>query len=234
MRHRARAMLFLLLGLSTALTALTGCQQATPAPAARQGRPATPADSPPGAPPTGPLVAFLGDSLTAGYELPEAQAFPALVGDRLRKEGVPIRVVNAGVSGDTSAGGLRRLDWLLSQHPDVVVVELGANDGLRGQPVAEMETNLRAIVEKIRAAGARVLLLGMRLPPSYGPLYVRRFEAVYPRIARELHVPLVPFLLEGVAGRPDLTLPDGLHPNAAGHRIAAENVLPSLRTLLGR
>lgn len=223
MPHRARVTVFLLLTL--ALPLLTSCQQATPEPQPRQGRPAA-------APVEGPLVAFLGDSITAGYELPEAQAFPALLGERLRQGGIPVRIVNAGVSGDTAAGGLRRLDWLLSQHPDVLVVELGANDGLRGRPVEEMAANLRSILQKARAAGARALLLGMRLPPSYGPLYVRRFEAVFPRLAEEQKVPLLPFLLEGVAGRPDLTLPDGLHPNAAGHRILAENLLPLLRDLL--
>lgn len=201
---------------------VAACQQATPGPGPRQGPPRA----------GGPLVVFLGDSLTAGYDLPEAEAFPAVVAETLAAEGKPIRAVNAGVSGDTTAGGLRRLDWVLSQRPDVVVVGLGANDGLRGQPPEEVEANLGAIVRKARGVGARVLLLGMRLPPSYGPLYVRRFEAVYPRLARELDVPLVPFLLEGMAGDPALTLADGLHPNAAGQRVVAGNVVAELRKLL--
>jgi acyl-CoA thioesterase-1 len=140
--------------------------------------------------------------------------------------------VNAGVSGDTSAGGLRRLAWLLKQKPDVVVVELGANDGLRGQPLAGVEANLRDIVARSRAAGARVLLVGLRVPPSLGGDYARDFAAIYPRLARELDVPLVPFLLEGVAGDPDLNLPDGIHPNAEGQRRVAELMLPHLEIIV--
>ncbi len=183
---------------------------------------------PPTTAPEGPLVVFLGDSLTAGFGLGEPQAFPAILGEKLEHEGRPIRVVNAGVSGDTSAGGLRRLDWVLGLRPDVLVVGLGANDGLRGQPAAAVEANLRAIIVRAREAGVSVVLLGMRLPPNLGPAYVEKFEAVYPRLARELDVPLVPFLLKGVAARPDLNLEDGIHPNADGQRIVAENVLPVL------
>jgi len=215
-----------LLAATLCLTVFAACRQATPEPAGGQGHPPgqTAAE--------GPLVVFLGDSLTAGYGLSEKQAFPSLVGETLRAEGRPIRAVNAGVSGDTTAGGLRRLDWVLSQRPEVLVVGLGANDGLRGQLLEEAERNLRRIVERARDAGARVLLLGMRLPPSYGPLYSRDFDALYPRLADELDVPLVPFLLEGVAGRPELNLDDGLHPNAQGQRVLAENMLPHLRRLL--
>jgi acyl-CoA thioesterase-1 len=173
-----------------------------------------------------PKVVFLGDSLTAGYRLPVAEAFPALLAERLAASGRPARVVNAGVSGDTTAGGLARLDWILSQQPDLVVVELGANDGLRGLPLEASEANLRAIVEGSRAAGAEVLLLAMRLPPNYGADYTRSFEAIYPRVAAEAGATLVPFFLAGIAGQPELNLPDGIHPNAAGHRRAAENLLP--------
>jgi acyl-CoA thioesterase-1 len=179
-----------------------------------------------------PLVVFLGDSLTAGLGLAEDQAYPALVRDRLTEEGLAVRVVNAGVSGDTTAGGLRRLGWVLRQRPEVVVVGLGANDGLRGLPVEESERNLREIVRRARAAGAEVVLLGMRIPPNYGPDYAEAFAAVYPRIARELDVALVPFLLEGVGGDPELNLPDGIHPNAEGHERVAENILPVLRRAL--
>jgi acyl-CoA thioesterase-1 len=140
--------------------------------------------------------------------------------------------VNAGVSGDTSAGALRRLEWLLQQRPHVVVVELGANDALRGQPVSAIEANLRAIVEQSRAAGARVLLVGMRVPTSYGPEYAGDFAAMFPRLAKSLGVPLVPFLLEGVAGRPRLNLEDGIHPNAEGQKVVAATVLPHLERLL--
>jgi acyl-CoA thioesterase-1 len=179
-----------------------------------------------------PLVVFLGDSLTAGLGLAAEQAFPALVGEELARRGAPIRVVNAGVSGDTSAGGLRRVDWLLRQRPDVVVVCLGANDALRGQPVAGIEANLRAIVERARAAGASVLLAGIQVPPSYGTDYAGAFAAVYRRVSGDLDVPLLPFLLEGVAGRPELNLPDGIHPNALGHERVASLVAERLEPLV--
>jgi acyl-CoA thioesterase I len=181
---------------------------------------------------SGPLVVFLGDSLTAGLGVAEEQAFPALVRERLVEEGVPVRVVNAGVSGDTSAGGVRRLEWVLRQKPDVVVVGLGANDGLRGVSLASTEANLEDIVRRGKEGGARVVLLGMKIPPNYGPEYGAGFEAIYPRVARKLEVPLVPFLLEGVGGEADLNLGDGIHPNAEGHRRVAENVLPLVREAL--
>lgn len=188
----------------------------------------------PGAPRgSGPVVIFLGDSLTAGLGLGEEQAFPARIAERLREAGTPIRLVNAGVSGDTSAGGLRRLPWLLRQHPDVLVVGLGANDGLRGLPLAGVEANLREIVRLAREAGARVLLLGMRIPPNYGGDYAGGFAALYERVAQDLDVPLVPFLLEGVGGDPDLNLPDGIHPNPEGHDRVAGNVVPYLSEVLG-
>jgi acyl-CoA thioesterase-1 len=179
-----------------------------------------------------PTVVFLGDSLTAGLGLAAEEAWPALVAEQLAARGTPIRAVNAGVSGDTSAGGLRRLAWLLRQRPDAVIVELGANDGLRGQPVAGVEANLRTIVERSRRAGARVLLVGLRVPPSLGGEYARQFADLYPRLARELDVPLVPFLLAGVAGDPTLNLPDGIHPNAEGQRRVAALVRPHLERVL--
>ena len=193
---------------------------------------ATPAGSTTRTPRREPVVVFLGDSLTAGLGLSAEEAWPTLLDDQLATAGTPIRAVNAGVSGDTSAGGLRRLAWLLRQRPDVVVVELGANDGLRGQPVTGVEANLRQIVERSRAAGARVLLVGLRVPPSLGGDYARQFADLYPRLARELDVPLVPFLLEGVAGDPNLNLPDGIHPNAEGQRRVAAVVRPHLERLL--
>ena len=177
------------------------------------------------------LVVFLGDSLTAGYGLEEEQAHPAIVGSALDAEGFPVRVVNAGVSGDTTAGGLARLDWLLRQEPDVLVVSLGANDGLRGLALEHTEGNLRRIVERAREAGARVLLSGMLMPPNYGP-WAEEYNAVFPRLAAELDVPLIPFLLEGVADRPELNLADGIHPNVEGQRRVAKTVLPHLRPLV--
>jgi len=179
-----------------------------------------------------PLVVFLGDSLTAGLGLAEDRAFPALVARQLGDE-MPVRVVNAGVSGDTTSGGLRRLDWLLRQDPDLLVVELGANDALRGQSVEGIEKNLRAIVGRAREAGVPVLLVGLRIPPSYGAEYAESFRAIYPAIARDLDVPLVPFLLEGVAGHPDLNQPDGIHPTAEGHQVVAETVGPWVLRALG-
>jgi len=183
---------------------------------------------------TDPLVVFLGDSLTAGLGVNEDQAYPALVAKRLVAEGHPVRVLNAGVSGDTSAGGLRRLEWLLAQRPAVVVVSLGANDGLRGLALDQTESNLRAIVTRARAAGCRVLLLGMMVPPNYGPDYGPKFAAMFPKLAKELDVPLVPFLLEGVGGRPELNQGDGIHPTAAGHRIMAETVYPRLAAVVAK
>jgi len=181
----------------------------------------------------GPRVVFLGDSISAGLHLPAHAAFPARLASALGESAQPFQLVNAGVSGDTSAGGLRRLPWLLKQKPDVVVVELGANDGLRGQPVAQIEANLRAILTAVAAANARALLLGMRIPPSYGEPYVSEFAAMYERVARDTGVAFVPFFMEGVAGVPALNLPDGIHPTAAGHERLAERLKGPLAALLG-
>jgi acyl-CoA thioesterase-1 len=178
-----------------------------------------------------PVVIFLGDSLTAGLGLDEGQAYPALLDRQLREEGRPARVINAGVSGDTTAGGLSRLGWLLKQRPDLVVVGLGANDGLRALPLTEVESNLRAIILRAQAAGARVLLLGMRIPPNYGP-YADQFAAIYPKLAKEMHVPLVPFLLDKVGGIRSLNQSDGVHPTARGQEIVARNVRPYLEKML--
>ena len=175
------------------------------------------------------VLVILGDSLTAGLGVAPDEAYPALLEARLRRDGFLYRVVNAGVSGDTSAGGLRRVDWVLRSRPSLVVVALGANDGLRAQPVAALRDNLTAIVTTLRAAGARVLLAGMRLPPNYGPDYAAAFAGAFPAVARATSVPLLPFLLEGVAGDPALNQADGIHPNARGHRIMAETVWRALR-----
>ena len=174
-------------------------------------------------------MVFLGDSISAGLHLSAEEAFPALLERKLGFE-----LVNAGVSGDTTAGGLRRVDWLLKQAPALVVIELGGNDGMRGQPIASIEQNLRTIIEKVRASGAKVLLLGMRIPSSYGREYSAEFEAIYPRLARELDLAFVPFFMEGVAGVPEQNLPDGLHPTAAGHEKLAQALTEPLRKLLGK
>ena len=178
------------------------------------------------------VIVALGDSLTAGFGVTAEESYPALLQARLTREGFHYRVVNAGVSGDTTAGGRRRLDWILRAHPAVVIVALGANDGLRGLPVAALRDNLTAIVMRLQAAGARVLLAGMRLPPNYGAAYTREFAEAFAIVARRTSVPLVPFLLEGVAGVTALNQPDGIHPNAAGQRVVAETVWRSLRPLL--
>jgi acyl-CoA thioesterase I len=182
----------------------------------------------------GRVVVALGDSLTAGFGVAAAEAWPALIEARLRHEGYPYRVVNAGVSGDTTAGGLRRVDWVLRNRPEVVVVALGANDGLRGLGTDAMETNLLAIVERLRAGGARVLVVGMEVPPNYGAAYARAFRGVFPDVARRTGAALMPFLLDGVAADPRLNQADGIHPNAAGHRAIAEHVWPHLVALLTR
>jgi acyl-CoA thioesterase-1 len=179
-----------------------------------------------------PRVVFLGDSLTAGYGIEGEEAFPAIVGQMLKRDGVEIDVVNAGVSGDTTAGGLRRIDWLMKQRPDVVVVGLGGNDGLRGMALAESEKNLREIVTKARAGGAKVLLLGMLIPPNYGPEYTTAFGAIYPRVSKDLGVPLVPFLLKDVGGETKFNQRDGIHPTAEGHKVVAKNVEPHLTELM--
>ena len=180
----------------------------------------------------GPLVAFLGDSLTSGWKLRPSEAYPALVQRTLRQRGKPVRIVNAGVSGDTVAKGLKRLPGVLRRRPDVLVVALGINDGLHGQPPEATEEGLREILSRARAAGARVLLCGLRIPPRHGDEHARRFGEIYPRLAAEFRVPLVPFLLQGVAGQPSLNYSDGLHPTAEGQKRVAENVRPALELLL--
>ena len=179
-----------------------------------------------------PVLLAFGDSLTAGLGLAQSQAWPTLLQARLDAEGYRYRVVNAGVSGDTSAGGLARLDWQLAQKPVLVVLELGANDGLRGLPVPEAQANLGKIIARCQAAGARVLLAGMQVPPNMGPEYSAAFRDIFPALAREYKVPLIPFMLEGVAGDPKLNQGDGIHPTAAGHVIVAETVWKHLQPLL--
>ena len=177
-------------------------------------------------------IAVLGDSLSAGFGVAPDEAYPAVLQERLRREGYDYRVVNAGVSGDTTAGGLRRVDWVLRSRPSVVIVALGANDGLRGLSVAAMRANLAEIVERLRAAGAKVLLAGMRVPPNYGEGYGREFAAAFPAVARKTGAALMPFLLDGVAGDARLNQPDGIHPTAKGQAIIAERVWPYLKPLL--
>lgn len=179
-----------------------------------------------------PVIVAFGDSLTAGSGVAPDEAYPARLQERLTREGYVYRVVNAGVSGDTTAGALRRVDWVLRAKPETVIVALGANDGLRGQSAKAMRDNLTAIVERLRAAGARVLLAGMRMPPNYGDEFTRAFAAVFPDVARATGSALMPFLLDGIAENPTLNQPDGIHPTAAGHRLIAEHLWPFLKPLL--
>jgi acyl-CoA thioesterase-1 len=181
-----------------------------------------------------PVILFVGTSLTAGLGLDPSQAYPARIEERVRAEGLPYRVVNAGVSGETSAAARRRLDWLLRQPVAVLVIETGANDGLRGQDPAATRAEIQAMIDRARQVSPppRILLLGMQAPPNMGREYTDAFRAVYADLARANGVTLVPFLLEGVAGLEHLNQADGIHPTAEGQRILADNVWPHLRPLL--
>jgi len=177
-----------------------------------------------------PTVMFLGTSLTAGYGLDPAQAYPALIQSKIDSAGLHYRVVNAGVSGETSAGALRRIAWLLRTPPVVLVIETGANDGLRAQSPDSLRGNIQAIIDRARATSPppRIILIGMEALPNYGPAYAQRFYRVYPDLAAKNRLPLVPFLLAGVAGVDSLNQPDGIHPTAAGARRVAETVWRTL------
>ncbi|MBS0518566.1 MAG: arylesterase [Proteobacteria bacterium] len=178
-------------------------------------------------PDSGPLkLAILGDSLAAGYGLAPEQAFPVRLQAALKAEGRNVTILNNGVSGDTSAGGLDRLDWMLGDKPDIVMVELGANDALRGIDPASTERNLSAIIEKLKAAGVTVWLAGMMAPRNFGPDYVAAFDGIYRRLADKYQVPLYPFLLDGVAQDAALNQADGLHPNTQGVAVIVRRLLP--------
>jgi acyl-CoA thioesterase-1 len=191
-----------------------------------------PIESAPVIPDGAPTVVFLGDSLAAGLHLARDEAFPAVLQRRLAESGHAFHLINAGVSGSTTAGGVARVDWVLQQKPDVVVIELGANDGFRGIPLATIEENLRKIIASVRGAGARPLLLGIRLPPNYGAEYAGGFDALFQRVGDDTSVPVVPYFMEGVAGVPDLNLPDGIHPTPEGHRRLADNLESALAEVL--
>jgi acyl-CoA thioesterase-1 len=179
-----------------------------------------------------PKVVCLGDSLTAGLGLVESQAYPSLLQRKVDEDELGFEVVNAGVSGDTTAGGLRRLEWALQGDVKVLVVALGGNDALRGLSVAEMRQNLSTIVERARNRGVIVVLAGMQAPPNYGPEYTAAFRQAFIDVAREHRTPFIPFLLEGVAGDPELNQRDGIHPNARGAELMAETVWNALRPAL--
>lgn len=179
-------------------------------------------------------IVILGDSLAAGYGLDLTEAFPALLQKKVDEAGLKFLVVNAGVSGDTSAGGLRRIDWLLKRRIDVLVLELGGNDGLRGIPVAATRTNLQTIIDRTKQKypQSRIVIAEMQMPPNMGADYTAAFAKVFPELAKANNAALVPFLLEGVGGKPELNLPDMIHPTAEGQKIVAENVWKVLRPML--
>ena len=182
-----------------------------------------------------PTILVYGDSLSAGYGVPRGQEWPSLLARRLDQLGYRHAVVNASISGETSSGGHTRIDHALAQHrPALVILELGANDGLRGLPVTEMRRNLAAIIEACRARQARVLLVGMRIPPNYGPRYTQEFHSSFRQLAQQYRIPLLEFLLDGVAGRRELTQDDGLHPTAAAQPRLLDNLWPVLAPMLGK
>jgi len=172
--------------------------------------------------------------LTAGYGLAPENAFPAIVGELIRDSGKEYKVVNAGVSGETSSGGLTRIDWVINQQMDIFVLELGANDGLRGIPPERTSENLQAIIDKVKKKYPEcdIIMVGMMVPPNMGPDYARKFAGIYPKLVETNNLGFIPFLLEGVAGDPDLNLPDGIHPNIEGHKIVANNVMVVLEPFL--
>jgi acyl-CoA thioesterase-1 len=184
----------------------------------------------------GGTILFLGDSLTAGLGVQKEQAFPALIQEKIRAKNLPFQVINAGLSGDTSAGGLARLDWVLQKKIDIFVLALGANDGLRGLPIAVMKANLQAIIDRVKASNpqVKIVIAGMQMPPNLGGDYAATFQATFVDLARTNNAALIPFLLEGVGGHPDLNQTDQIHPTPAGHKVIAENVWRVLEPLLAK
>ena len=192
----------------------------------------TPARASSSTPDTRPRIVAFGDSLTAGLGVSVEESYPAQLQRRLDVLGYMYRVINAGVSGDTTAGGLRRVSWILTNKPDLVILELGANDGLRGLSVDQTQHNLREIILRLRGAGVGIVLVGMKLPPNYGQDYTTRFEAMYRTVAREQQVPFIPFFLEGVGGSSSLNQADGIHPTGEGYKVVVENLLKTLIPIL--
>ena len=178
------------------------------------------------------MIATFGDSISAGYGLDPGDSYPGNLQRLLDSGGYNYHVVNMGVSGDTTTDGLTRLPDVLALHPEIVILEFGANDGLRGQPAASTRANLEAMIEGLRNAGPNVVLAGMTLPRNYGPDYIRQFDSVFPELAAKYKLTRIPFLLEGVGGNPSLTQPDGLHPTAEGCAIVARTVLQYLKPIL--
>lgn len=179
-------------------------------------------------------ILFFGDSITAGFGLEPEQAFPALIQDKVDSLGWKHTVVNGGLSGETSAGGLRRIDWVLNRKYDLMILELGGNDGLRGIDLTSTKENLQGIIEKaqIKYPEMKIIIAGIQVPPNLGQEYTTEFQNLYPRLASDNNLDLIPFILEGVGGNPDLNLPDGIHPTAEGHQIIANNLWTILKPVI--
>jgi acyl-CoA thioesterase I len=232
-RRRDRPKLYYDIGMRNiclflALAAFCACRQEDPRrdpPPPEAVAPAAPADH-------RPVIACFGDSLTAGFGADEEQSYPADLQREMDRLGYAYHVENFGESGDTTQDGLTRLPAVISAKPALVVLEFGANDGLRGQPLANTEANLARMIESLQESGARVVLAGMTLPPNYGPEYIQRFESVYKRLSAKYKLPLIPFLLVGVGGHPQLMQRDGLHPNVEGYRRVAATVERAIEPFL--
>ena len=179
-----------------------------------------------------PVILAFGDSLTAGFGVPDSENYPSRLQRIISQNGYPHQVINGGVSGDTTAGGVRRIRWLMKQNPKIVILELGANDGLRGLSLKEMESNLEQIIGVCKEGGAKILLTGMKIPPNYGEEYTVGFEQIYTRLAEKHQLSLVPFFLKGVAGKREYTRPDGIHPLGPGYSIVAQTVWEHLKPLM--
>ena len=232
MRRPGLTLLLLLFSLAAARCGGNDRRPTPASTAAADPLPATASATEPAA--ARPRIVALGDSLTAGLGLDPVEAYPALLQRRLDEAGLSFEVVNAGVSGDTTAGGLRRADWALEGDVRVLIVALGGNDALRGLPVEQLEQNLSAIVERAQSRGIRVILAGMEAPPNFGAAYTAEFRAAYSRVAKKYGITLIPFLLEGVAGLEHMNQRDGIHPTAEGARKVADTVWTALRPIVTR
>jgi acyl-CoA thioesterase-1 len=211
---------------------LAGCSREQPQAAKAEPAPGESSPKAPVAPDPRPVIAAFGDSLSAGFGAEPGQSYPDFLQKELDQRGARYRVVNAGVSGDTTTDGLERIQTVIALHPAIVILEFGGNDGLRGLPVSTTRANLEQMITALQNAGAKILLAGMTLPPNYGQEYIRSFEGVYKDLAKQYHLPLIPFLLRGVGGIPSLMQRDGIHPTGDGNRIVARTVVESLAPLL--
>ncbi len=225
--NQKRTICFLLLLL---FLGWSGCQN-SPAPAdvARGAKVSSPL---PSSPSQERIIVAFGDSLTAGLGVSAEETYPAVLARKIKNAGYPYRVINAGVSGETTAGGLRRVRSILENRPEIVILELGANDGLRGLSIDQTEKNLAAMIELLQKENVQVILTGMKLPPNYGKEYTEAFENLFPKLAGRYHLPLILFFLEGVAARSTLNQPDGIHPTAEGYQVIVDHLWPKIEALL--